>query len=171
MSYLPNIRELYKRKFNGEKTEEVNAYYQGFLKDEDSAVLAGYDYALQDVGNLLAYNLYDAEGFEYTSFDISKVDSSALSRYIDDNNYDPIEEGDMEELSKLSSETKLLFVLYRAIATTLENQRNEFGIGLTESTDEDVLESNKKAFLEGKYNNSAVIAEKDVYGSSFNENE
>lgn len=155
MTYIPNVTEIFKENpYKKDAKPELNDYYEGFLNEDGALVLAGYDCAYQDMGNAFL-TLDDAEGFEYTNFDISKIDMKKLQKFLEvDSDYDPFYDGDADELSKLSNETKIAMLFFYHIYRNIVGSRNEFGVSLMESMDDDEYNNLKKAYFEDGYRNT-----------------
>lgn len=147
MSNLPIIESIYATspyERPGSK-KHINSYYEGFLNQDDAAWIAGMDDAGASIDNAFC-TLEDAEGFEYTNFDISKIDSEKLQQYME-TDYDPFEEYDADELSALSNETKIAMLFYKHIREILWENRNDAGIGFIENMDDSDLQYNKEEFF------------------------
>lgn len=147
MSYLPIIESIYVTspyERPGSK-KRINSYYEGFLNYDDAAWIAGMDDAGAAIDNAF-YTLEDAEGFEFTNFDISKIDGEKLQAYME-TDYNPFEEYDADELSALSNETKIAMLFYKHIREILWENRNDAGIGFIENMDDSDLQYNKEEFF------------------------
>lgn len=161
MSYLPMITSIFETspyERPGSK-KRINNYYEGFLDLESASYIGGIDDGIATVSDAFL-NLEDAEGFEYTNFDISKIDWEKLQDYVM-SDYDPFENYDADELSKLSNETKVAMLFYCHIMEVLYNERNEAGISFTEQMDDADLEGNKEEFFSGDYLNFIEFFKKD----------
>lgn len=158
MSNIPVIRNLHRGELFSHRSsdkERLNAYFEGYLNESDANVLLGFDFAMEAVGNAIAYDLAE-EDFSNLSLDYSKVDFEKVRRFVEDDGYDPFESADDEELSLLSTETKVLMVLYRVIIHRIEDARNSQGVSMIESMGDEEHEKNVKEFQNGTYKNILV---------------
>ena len=164
MSRIPIIRDLYKEKLflrNSDEEPEINAYYEGFLSEEDAREISGIDFAMLEAEAAFIYDLQDIDGFASTSFDVSKIDVEALEKFAHNEEYDPFENGDEAELSRLSNETKIIMLIYSRVFSAIENGRNMRGVSMIESMSDEERDKNESEFLEGNYKN-ALIRLKEV---------
>ena len=62
MSYIPNVREKMTTPLTAKSVSKPNAYWQGYLNDEDAEFVAGFDWAITIVARLFFDNLDIYEG-------------------------------------------------------------------------------------------------------------
>ncbi len=150
MSYIPNIREKFEKNIiTGEtKNDEngypiANAYWEGYLKEDDAREIYGIDTAISEIDNLLAYN---AEHFDDYA-EILGIEEGMLTEkeceFVFEDNTDvlSLSEKDMNNYSK-----KALFMkaLKQAIIDWFEIVRDETGVSMIDNMDEDEYEARVK---------------------------
>lgn len=146
-----------------------NSYYEGFLNNEDANLLLGMKFAIDDCSDAFG-TLEDAKGFEFTNFDISKVDNAKLDAFIN-GTYDPFEnEEDKDDLSLLSNETKIIMIIYRHIIEMMADSRNDVGVSMIDDMNDEEHEKNIKNFFEKKDLNVLEIRKDNVDDEDYQKN-
>lgn len=150
-----DIEELYETDKEGKK--ELNKYFEGFLPEEAAQRLVGYELAIESLKENYAYYIYkhDPEIFSFTSLDMQKLDLNKLHDYIY-TEYDPMYNGDTEEIAKLNDETRTAMIFYRQALISIYAEKNMHGMTSTNQTDPHVIAENAQAYLQGTYKNAII---------------
>ena len=152
MSDIPNIRSFYKEpKFkntNGASDElEENRYYEGYLNEDDSLLLAGYDDAITQVDDAFAALEIFKEDFDEIGFNIKNIDNNIVhDKFFADLSDD--------EKASLSTETKLVLAMKQSVLMFLEMYRDELGTSMLDNMSDSDYESNVDGFKNDTYKNA-----------------
>ena len=151
MTYIPPVRYRLIPAFGTRKEPEKNAYWQGYLNDEDTRELLAYDFTAEDIGAfwanledrteplLSALGREDCETLEEAGINVAAIN--------DDRDMDDLSE---EEWNALSPETRLLCAVKCALEDVLETERNELVVSMLEDMSDEEYERIKAAVDAGE---------------------
>ena len=160
MGMYPNVRNktlrpLFNNTAGSDKQERENAYWEGYLNNDDAYMTHGYDYATEVVDTFF-HNL-DVFEEEFELLDLERYDlpdehivfgEKALSEYSE------------EELARMSETTKIMTLMRTSILKWLEIERDELVVGLIEQCPDDEYNDIKERADKGEYENVVIKAMK-----------
>ena len=160
MSQIPSARQRFEEGSNN----KINPYFQGVLSEDDQNILIGYDSAIDSFNNLFCnLDVYEDEiarvlGEDFLkSVDIDIINGMSPYPCEEDNipfdinnpntdkvnkNYKDIRDISDEELSKMSSSTKILLLMNNLINHWLEMDRDELNASMIDDMDEEEHKEN-----------------------------
>ena len=172
MSYTTSVREKERTDFLGNK-EGRNAYYEGYLNDDDSALAIGYDLAIEDMMTAFYNLMADEEDFSAAGFNVNDIQEEVLSD--DEDNDKALDEYTVEERMKMTKETKLVIAFRNFLSSYMELDRNELISSMIEGMDRDEYDRMVALDDAGKKNRLLRFMEekdkRDAYYESINEDE
>lgn len=172
MSYIMNVREKDRTDFSGNK-EGRNAYYEGYLDDDDSALAIGYDLAIEDMMTAFYNLMADEEDFSAAGFNVNDIQEEVLSD--DEDNDKTLDEYTVEERMKMTKETKLVIAFRNFLSSYMELDRNELISSMIEGMDRDEYDRMVALDDAGKKNRFLRFMEekdkRDAYYESLREDE
>ncbi len=143
MTYNPTVRNrfnkpLYQNTRGAQKEAKRNAYWEGYLSDEDgsSSMISGYDFAAEAADNVF-HNLevYEtaliAAGLIDENEDFSVIDENVI---LDDKELEAYSE---DELNKMTPLTKAVKAFKEILNDWLEGERNNLIVSTIEGMDEE----------------------------------
>ena len=158
MSYIPSIRNI-KHEGPFGKGEE-NGYFQGYLDDDSSTYLAGYDWCIEQVIKNLFFNLdiYQDE------LDECGVDEEKLEEF--NQCYVNYLESDSFDLDSIKdSKVRLMLTLVKALEDYVESERDELGVSMIESLTQEEYEECKELYKAG-YKNRVLAQDETLFKKS-----
>ena len=143
---VPNIRDTKTITPYLSITEE-NAYYQGYLKEEDANYIAGYDACVNEFENYL-YNLDILEDAEILGELRRENWDELYSQFLDTENTD----NEMDIQMVKSPICRLLLTLARGFFEYAEGERNMMGVSILDNMSEEEYDKQVKKCKNGYKN-------------------
>ncbi len=156
MTYIPNTREKIKEPHTTLGKPEENGYWQGYLNEEDSREVCGYDWAMDILHNFFFnIDVYDVEFgavFDLTRDEIVDVDESIIE------DTRTIGEFSEEEMDSMPQITKVAKLFHDTLLDWLEANRDEMVVSMIENMDEEEYRRLKDLADNGQYKNAVIRA-------------
>ena len=132
-SYIPEVREKTLKPLESkvDSKEQPNEYWEGYLNENQSQFIVGYDYCTDAMMNMLDNLKIYKSLFDIAKINIENIDMSIMD---EDKNLDEYSE---DELNRMTSETKILKAIQGAILKYAERERSELIVSMIDELSED----------------------------------
>lgn len=154
MSYIPPIRERQIESVyagtKGSNGLKENGYWQGFLNDDDTRFLQGYDWASEQTLRNFFYNLDTYADDLARAFGIDEIDlgsDDAIAVIFNDKDMDDYSD---EEWNAIPVHTRVMAVIKACLEHWMEMDRDELGTSMIDSMSETEYEQIRADVLSGK---------------------